>query len=95
VAGQAQGPGAQPATVDQHREPGCFTRAASLPARQAPIAHRDPVQRGERSLRRGLDALGHDLLGGEVARAQQPEAVDQLNLLVGRTADQPAVVKLS
>ena len=52
------------------------------------------MQSSERRLRRGLDAIRNGLLGGEIAGAQQSEAVDQLHLFVGRTADQPAVVEL-
>ena len=52
------------------------------------------MQRCERRLRRGFDALRHDLFRRKVAGAQQAEAIDQLDLLIGRAADQPAIVEL-
>ena len=39
-------------------------------------------------------AVGHGLLGGDVAGAQKPEAIDQLDLLEWGTADQSTVVEL-
>ena len=90
----AKRPGAKAATIDQRRQPRGLPRIAALPARQRPVAHHDAVQRGERRLRRGLDAVGHHLLGGNVTGAQKAEAVDQLHLLERRAADQASVVEL-
>ena len=50
---------------------------------------------GERGGGGGFKAVGKGLLGGEISRAEQAEAVDQHDLLVRGTAHQPAIFELS
>ena len=52
------------------------------------------MKRRERGRRRALERVGERLLGGEVSRADQPEAVDQLDLLGRASAHQPAILEL-